>query len=583
MHPVCFASPLILNSLLLILCSIFIPSPALGQRPFIRVEGTRFMEGDRPFYFVGANLNVMHGKTARAGAAATIAAAAGDGLRVGRLWALGEGPGDSPAWKRQDFLFRDGPGGWQNQAYLQLDRVIAEAGRRGLRLVITLSNRWSDYGGVPMYLRWAKQVDVTSYGYTDRFFADPRCRKWFLEHVQRIVGRTNTVTGVPYAKDPTIMAWELQNEMVGTPEAAAVRRRWFSEVARQIRRLDGNHLVVPGLIGYDLQKERQAWIEMCRLPGVSYCDQHIYPEEHLRSRGARNMRRYVDDRVQLAHNVVGKPVVFGEFGFADRGRRSARARWHRLFLQRLFFDGGNGAMAWIYQPTLTWKRRYGILVDDPRYRLVRRALASTARRLSRRSPRCRNRAINKRRGMRPLAPTHALMVRQRGVHRAWDARGVLSIPVDRFHSAWFEEAGSWAGGVLVHAYGRRTGWLEYRFRGPGFTPSSLRIRARLSSEYPGSAAPADGHSRVQLLLDRKPAGEVRVMPDDGVGAWHVITITDARILRRLRRGTHSLRFVVRPGELANGVAIYGREAPLNREPVDGPGPLQLVAERSATP
>ena len=536
------------------------------------------MEGDRPFYFVGANLNVMHGKTARAGAAATIAAAAADGMRVGRVWALGEGPGDSPAWKREDVLFRDGPDGWQRQAYLQLDRVIAEAGKRGLRLVITLSNRWADYGGVPMYLRWAKQVDVSTYGYTDRFFSDARCRKWFLQHALRIVGRTNTVTGVPYASDPTIMAWELQNEMVGTPEAAAARRQWFTDVARQIRRVDKNHLLVPGLLGYNLRRERQAWMEMCKLPRVSYCDQHIYPEERLRSRGVRNMRLYVDDRVQLAHHVVGKPVVFGEFGFADGPRSHARARWHRRFLQRLFFDGGNGAMVWIYQPTLSWRRRYGIMVDDPRHLPVRRALASAARRVSRHAPRCRNRALGKGRGVRPLAPTHALMRRQRGAHGGW-RKGVLSIPVDRFHRAWFEEAGSFDGGILVHAYGRRTGWLEYRFKGPGYTPSALRVRARLSSEFPGNAAPSSGHSRVQVLLDHRPAGEVRVKPDDGVGAWHVITITDARLLRRLRRGTHTLRFAVSPGDGANGVALYGREARLNREPVDRPGPLQLVAER----
>ncbi len=537
------------------------------------------MEGDRPFYFVGANLNVMHGHVARAGAAATITAAAKDGLRVGRLWALGEGPGDSPAWKRRDILFRDGPDGWQPRAYLQLDRVIAEAGKRGLRLVITLSNRWADYGGVPMYLRWAKQVDVNSYGYTDRFFSDARCRKWYLEHVMRIVGRTNTVNGVAYASDPTIMAWELQNEMVGTPEAAAARRQWFVEVARQIRRVDRNHLIVPGLIGYKLQKERQAWTQMCKLPQVSYCDQHIYPEEHLRSRGARNMRLYIDDRVQLAHHVVGKPVVFGEFGFADARRAAPRARWHRLFLQRVFHDGGNGAMAWIYQPTLSWTRRYGILVDDARHRPVRRALARVAKRVTRRAPRCRNRTLGKRRGTRPIAPTHAMLVRHRRPHRAWSAAGQLSIPVDRFHRAWFEEAGSWDGGVLVHAYGRRTGWLEYRFKGPGYAPSSLRVRARLSSEFPGAAAPADGHSSVKVLLDRVPVGEVKVMPDDGVGAWHAFTINEPKLLRRLRRGTHSLRFLVSPGAGANGVAIYGREAPLNREPVDEPGPLQLVAER----
>ena len=33
-------------------------------------------------------------------------------------------------------------------------RQIAAAERAGIRLIVTLSNSWSDYGGVPRYLRW---------------------------------------------------------------------------------------------------------------------------------------------------------------------------------------------------------------------------------------------------------------------------------------------------------------------------------------------------------------------------------------------------------------------------------------------
>ncbi len=50
------------------------------------------------------------------------------------------------------------------------------------------------------------------------------------------------------------------------------------------------------------------------------------------------------------------------------------------------------------------------------------------------------------------------------------------------------------------------------------------------------------------------------------------------LLRRLRGGLHTLRFQVDEGPEANGVAIFGREAELNREPVDEPGSLQLLAD-----
>jgi hypothetical protein len=179
------------------------------------------------------------------------------------------------------------------------------------------------------------------------------------------------------------------------------------------------------------------------------------------------------------------------------------------------------------------------------------------------------------------------MTRQKRPHRKWrrGEGGALSleVPVERFHQAWFEEAGSWDGGVLVHSYGRRTGWIAYRFRGPPVVPSRLVVRARLSSEYPGSTAPPHGYSRVKVLLDGQEVDELRVMPDDGVGRWYRVAITDPGLLRELKGGAHVLRFQVDEGPEANGVAVYGREARLNREPVEDPGPLRLEAVNAARP
>jgi mannan endo-1,4-beta-mannosidase len=433
-----------------------------------------------------------------------------------------------------------------------------------------------------MYLRWAGQVDVESYGYSDRFFTDPDCRAWFLDHLRRVVGRVNSVTGVRYRDDPTILAWELQNEMNGTPEAAPARERWVQEMARAIRAIDPNHLIVPGLIGYNMRLERSHWIRMCKLPEVAFCDQHIYPEEHLRSQGRANLRRYIDDRVQLAHHVVGKPIVFGEFGF-DHGKPAARARAHRLFLERVFEDGGNGALVWIYQPTLPWKRTYPVLIDSPEGRPLRAALSAIARQVAG-GVTARNPHLGPQHGETPIAPTHSMLVRRDLPLPRWTgSMGSslrLAIPVDRFHRAWFEEGGSWDGGILVHAYGRRTGWFEYRFRGLGFIPARLVIHARMSSEYPGRSGPPDGFSRVKVLLDGAVVGGVRARPDDGVGAWYTITVEEPALLARLRGGRlHTLRFLVEEGPEANGVALFGRETALNREPVDDPGPIRLEAFR----
>ena len=56
-------------------------------------------------------------------------------------------------------------------------------------------------------------------------------------------------------------------------------------------------------------------------------------------------------------------------------------------------------------------------------------------------------------------------------------------------------------------------------------------------------------------------------------------VTDSAQLGRLRRGAHKLRLVVEEGQGGNGVAVYGRETSLNREPVEAPGPIRIVARR----
>src|SRR5687767_3350767 len=160
----------------------------------------------------------MHGPRARERAAHTLAEAKKDGLTVGRIWALGEGPADASEWARRHELFRAGPEQFVDGAFAHLDRVVAAARKNGLRLIVTLANHWGDYGGVPMYLRWAG-LPGDGFGATDRFYSDEKTRAHFKAHVARVVER--------YADEPAIFAWELMNEShVDSDEGEAARREF---------------------------------------------------------------------------------------------------------------------------------------------------------------------------------------------------------------------------------------------------------------------------------------------------------------------------------------------------------------------
>ncbi|KAI9138340.1 glycoside hydrolase superfamily, partial [Paraphysoderma sedebokerense] len=83
-----------------------------------------------------------------------------------------------------------------------LDRVVAEAKTRGIKLILALTNNWDHYGGMDMYNDWFKAQ------YHDDFY-DTSSRQFeaYKKYVSALLNRVNHITGVAYKDEPTIMAW----------------------------------------------------------------------------------------------------------------------------------------------------------------------------------------------------------------------------------------------------------------------------------------------------------------------------------------------------------------------------------------
>lgn len=92
-----------------------------------------------------------------------------------------------------------------------LDFVISEARTYGIRLVLSLTNNYHDFGGRPQYIQWAKNAGVPVNG-DDDFYTNAVVKGYYRNHLQKVLTRVNTVSGTAYRDDPTIMAWELMNE-----------------------------------------------------------------------------------------------------------------------------------------------------------------------------------------------------------------------------------------------------------------------------------------------------------------------------------------------------------------------------------
>jgi len=557
---------------------------AQDRGDFVRVEGGRFTLAGRRFRFVGANASIMHGAARRAAAERTLDAIAADGLRVVRLWALGEHLEGAEPWTR-DYAFRVGRDGWVEQSFAHLDRVLAAARARDLRVVVVLANRWSDYGGAPRYLEW---TGITAPLRPDealtRFFDESDARALYHAHVDRVVTRVNTVSGTAYRDDPTILAWELINEGDVPPRSRDVLLRWTQETARFIRARDPSHLIAAGHIGYTRQAQRETWLAVQRLPEIDYADAHAYPTTLGSMRAPRDLDDFIDDHAQLARHVIAKPFVWGEFGFStnERVHRGyARARWYERFLARSEADDVDGAMAWIYAPSADPPREHGIFVDAPaaaRTRDVRRVLARFASRW-RAEGSLRNPRLDPARGAEPLWATRrtvtgpgtvAARPRREGATLRW------SIPPERYASATSESVGRWDGFAVMHVYASGAARFTYRLRVTSpLRGARVRVRARVSSELPGrgEGATETDRSRLRVSLDGVSLGEVTTPLDDGAGRWVEVESSDPRALNSLRRnGIHTLVLEVPAGDGANGLCVYGGAT--GREPVpEGTGEL----------
>lgn len=366
------------------------PGPATA-RGFVKTRGSRLVIEGKPFRFVGANVALMHRDEDRERMPETLRQAAQAGIRVVRVWAFGEGGpndvgplADFADWPRtHPFRFR--PGEWNEEAFVHLDKVIAEARKNDLLVQLCLTNWWRDTGGVTQYLRWAGITDAADDKYPfgvnpERamlFYTHETTRRLYREHLEKLATRRNTITGVEYKDDPSIFGWELMNEAQVVTGRWAERRAWIAEMSAYLKSLDPNHVIAPGDWGYRTAAERREWLADHLLPHIDYCDVHNYPrpDEDTFVDSPKALREFIDNRAAAAFSI-NKPLVFGEFGMGAEGYKDfSQIEWFRGFFEGNIRAGSAGAMFWILtrDPNRGYGVTYTILRDQRLLSEVKRA------------------------------------------------------------------------------------------------------------------------------------------------------------------------------------------------------------------
>jgi mannan endo-1,4-beta-mannosidase len=280
---------------------------------------------------------------------------------------------DFEDWPRTHY-FRRAPGEWNEDAFVHLDKVIAEAANNKIYVQLCLTNWWRDTGGVTQYLRWAGINDAADDSYkfginnekAILFYSNPETRRLYREHLEKLATRRNTITGVLYRDDPTIFGWELMNEAQVITGRWAERRAWFEEMSAYLKSLDPNHMIAPGAWGYRSSSERREWLADHAIPTIDYCDVHSYPRDDHDSfvDSPQALEEFIDNRVAAAYSLR-KPLVLGEFGMGVEGYNGAsQLDWYRALFEGNARAGAGAAMFWILTPDA--RRGYGVTYSTSR-------------------------------------------------------------------------------------------------------------------------------------------------------------------------------------------------------------------------
>lgn len=364
---------------------------------YVSVSGGNFQRYGKRFRFVGVN-NYDLVNSSSVYSTAQIDAffdyCKTDGIKVVRLWCFNRTvPATDTAGN-----FRYLSGGtlnWREDTFIQLDKVLDSAMRKGVMLTLPLVDQWAN--NKEDYLTWSDTIHSTNYGTNEyKFFEDSNIKQWYKDFIDKLTSRVNTVNGRIYSQDDTIFAWELGNELrydknppdsgqntVNCTNLAAFSKAngWVDTMATYFKTKDSNHLVGVGDSGHfwdwvngdsqhnGTQPYGQDYSILGALTDIDYYDFHIYPyEDHAtfglrkygQSYGFPNAVTYNGFQHQMMQYIGiakggGKPVLIGEWGVDKRNATNGTnltaypKNIHYKELFNLFFGSdGDGILLWHY-------------------------------------------------------------------------------------------------------------------------------------------------------------------------------------------------------------------------------------------
>ncbi len=320
------------------------------KNKFVKAVGKDFYINGMPFYFGGTNnYYLRYGDSdciaydENGGCSKEVLDDASEmGLKVIRTWGFTDGP---YYWGS----LQPALGVYDDEVFKQMDLLIKEAEERDLKLIIPLVNNWPEYGGMCQYVSWcgisnSNQCDPSASSgigseVHDEFYTNLCTRNAFKSYINYVLNRKNNLTGRYYKDEPSVFAWELGNEPRARSDPTGdILDSWVEEMSSYIKSIDSNHMVTTGIEGFNIDQssediglgtEGTDFVRNHNHQGIDFATFHMYPD-HWEITKERTIQ-WIQEHVNDAHNVLGKPVIVEEFGKQGSLKEDYMQDWYNLF------------------------------------------------------------------------------------------------------------------------------------------------------------------------------------------------------------------------------------------------------------
>lgn len=341
----------------------------IASSPFVQRQGASFVLNGQEYRFVGTNFwyGAILGSEGQGGDRQRLCRELDKLHELGldNLRILVGSDGERGITTKVEPTLQVAPGVYNDTILAGLDYLLQQMGERGMKAVFYLNNSWEWSGGYGYYLEQAgagRQPRPNEDGYQvfmqamSQYALNEKAHELFYQYVRDIINRTNRYTGMAYAEDPAIMAWQIGNEpRAFSEEAKEPFAKWLSEASALIRSLDKNHLISIGSEGiWGCENDTALYERVCADPNIDYMNAHIWPynwnwakQDSLQEnveRACQYSGEYMKEHIAIAHRLQ-KPLVVEEFGYPRDGfcfdpssPTTARDRYYEFIFRMAMSD-----------------------------------------------------------------------------------------------------------------------------------------------------------------------------------------------------------------------------------------------------